>query len=63
LLLAMKLQAGRGRRDATDIDLLLDECEIESFDDAKALFDKYYPTESIAPRALHQLHDRFDQTV
>src|SRR5580693_8319087 len=26
LLLAMKLQAGRGRRDATDIDLLLDEC-------------------------------------
>jgi hypothetical protein len=63
LLLAMKLQAGRGRRDATDIDLLLEECEIESFDDAGALFDKYYPTESMAPRALRQLHERFDHTA
>jgi hypothetical protein len=63
LLLAMKLQAGRGQRDATDIDLLLEACEIESFEDAVTLFDKYFPTESIAPRALRQLHDRFDQTV
>ncbi|MFY9782955.1 MAG: hypothetical protein WAK12_05425 [Acidimicrobiales bacterium] len=34
LLLAMKLLAGRGQRDTMDIDLLLGEFEIESFDDA-----------------------------
>jgi hypothetical protein len=59
LLLAMKLQAGRGRRDAEDIDLLLSACQIESFDAAVAVFDRYYPTEAMAPRALLQLQDRF----
>ena len=62
LLLAMKLLAGRGRRDAMDIDLLLEECRIGSFDDALAVFDKYYPTERIAPRSPRQLHERFDRT-
>lgn len=57
LLLAMKLLAGRGLRDLTDIDLLLAACGITSLDGAMAAFNKYYPTESIAPRALHQLHD------
>ena len=61
LLLAMKLLAGRGQRDATDIDLLLGTCGITSFNEAMAVFDKYYPTETIAPRALRQLQDRFDQ--
>ena len=63
LLLAMKLQAGRGRRDAADIDLLLEECGIDSFDSAEAIFDKYYPSESMAPRAMRQLHERFDRTA
>jgi len=62
LLLAMKLLAGRGRRDAMDIALLLEECRIGSFDDAVAVFDKYYPTERIAPKALSQLHERFGRT-
>jgi hypothetical protein len=62
LLLAMKLLAGRGLRDLTDIDLLLEACAITSLDEATALFDKYYPTESIAPRALRQLQDRFSQS-
>ena len=62
LLLAMKLLAGRGQRDAMDIDLLLEECRIGSLADAVAVFDKYYPTERIAPRALSQLHERFDRT-
>jgi hypothetical protein len=60
LLLAMKLQAGRGRRDAMDIDLLLDACGIESLREASAIFDKYYPTENMAPRAIQQLRDRFE---
>ena len=62
LLLAMKLLAGRGQRDAMDIDLLLEECRIGSLSDAVAVFDKYYPTERIAPRALSQLHERFERT-
>jgi hypothetical protein len=63
ILLAMKLQAGRGRRDATDIDLLLDACGIASLTDAMAVFDKYYPTETMAPKALQQLRERFEKDV
>lgn len=63
LLLAMKLQAGRGRRDAMDIDLLLDACGIESLRSAVAIFDRYYPTETMAPRALQQLRERFEVDI
>ncbi len=61
LLLAMKLLAGRGQRDAWDIDLLLDACAVTSLDDAVALFERYYPTETMAPRALRQLRERFGE--
>lgn len=59
LLLAMKLLAGRGRRDAVDIDLLLEACDVADLAEAERLFDRYYPTESIAPRARRQLLERF----
>ncbi len=59
LLLAMKLRAGRGRRDTDDIDRLLDACGIASVDDAVALFDCYYPHDAIATPAILQLEDRF----
>ena len=59
LLLAMKLLAGRGLRDAWDIDLLLYACAIKSLDAAVALFEKYYPTETMAPGSLRQLRERF----
>lgn len=59
LLLAMKLLAGRGRRDADDIDRLLDACGIKSVQAAKEIFDRYYPTESIALAAVRQLQARF----
>jgi hypothetical protein len=59
LLLAMKLLAGRGRRDAGDIDRLLDACEIRSRETAAELFDRYYPAEVIAPAAERQLRSRF----
>ena len=61
LLLAMTLLSGRGQRDILDIDLLLQECRIESLDDAAAVFDKYYPAETVAPRALRHLQKRFDR--
>ncbi len=59
LLLAMKLHAGRGRRDAGDIALLLDACGIGTMEAALAVFDKYFPTDVVAPKALRQLQDRF----
>jgi hypothetical protein len=59
LLLAMKLRAGRGRRDAEDIDRLLDACGIASVADAVELFDCYYPQDEIATPAILQLEERF----
>ncbi len=59
LLLAMKLYAGRGRRDAADIDRLLEACGVESLAEADELFDRYYPSEAIAENALQQLQSRF----
>jgi hypothetical protein len=60
LLLAMKLLAGRGRRDSADIDRLLDKCEIATIQAATKLFDRYYPMEVIAKPAMLQLQARFD---
>jgi hypothetical protein len=59
LLLAMKLQAGRGRRDAEDIELLLAAIGVTSLKEASAIFDRYYPTETMAPKAMQQLIDHF----
>lgn len=59
LLLAMKLLAGRGRRDADHIDLLLDACGITSAPEVVALFDRFYPTEEMAPAAARQVRGRF----
>lgn len=59
LLLAMKLRAGRGRRDSGDIDLLLDACAVTGRAQAEAIFDRYYPQEIIAAGAERQLDVRF----
>ncbi len=59
LLLAMKLLAGRGRRDAGDIDRLLEACGITTLADAQETFSRYYPSEVIAHPALRQLQARF----
>jgi len=59
LLLAMKLLAGRGRRDAADIDLLCDACNVTSTTAAHAIFDRYYPHDEMAARARTQLERRF----
>lgn len=62
LLLAMKLRAGRGRRDAEDIDRLLDACGIASMTDAVELFYRYYPHDEIATPAILQLEERFSSS-
>lgn len=60
LLLAMKLYAGRGLRDATDIDKLLDACGITSLTAAAEVFDRYYPTDVMSKKAMRQLQERFE---
>jgi hypothetical protein len=62
LLLAMKLRAGRGRRDAEDIDRLLDACVIASVAAAVELFNSYYPQDEIAAPAKLQLEERFSSS-
>lgn len=59
LLLAMKLLAGRGKRDFEDIEQLLTLCNINSVVQAERLFDSYYPTEIIATLVRAQLEQRF----
>jgi hypothetical protein len=49
LLPAMKLLAGRGRRDGADIDLLCDACGVTSITEAEVTFDRYYPRDEIVP--------------
>jgi len=60
LLLAMKLLAGRGRRDATDIDLLLKASGVTSLESAVEIFDRYYPAEVMSKKAMAQLKERFE---
>lgn len=62
LLLAMKLRAARGRRDAGDIDLLLDECEVHTVAEARGIFERYYPEEELSDRALRQLEARLSRS-
>ena len=59
LLLAMKLLAGRGRRDGADIDALLDACGVTSTVEAEEIFDRYYPHEEMTDNARRRLDARF----
>ena len=62
LLLAMKLLAGRGTRDREDIERLLNACSVTSVANAEAIFDQYYPTEQMNPRARDLLVTWFEGT-
>lgn len=60
MLLAMKLNSARGARDRPDIDRLLDLCRVTTVQQAEAIFDEYYPGESMKGRAYDQLRTKFD---
>lgn len=60
MLLAMKIHAGRGRRDIDDIDLLLNVCGIESAGQAIEIFETYYSREVVNERVELHLQHRFD---
>ena len=59
LLLAMKLRAGRGRRDIDDVDVLLDARGITTVEEAVALFEAHYSAEVMPERSMLHLRQRF----
>lgn len=58
VLVAMKLRAGRGIRDFSDLDLLLDRL---GWDRAltEACFERFYPHDVLKPAAVRYLNARF----
>lgn len=52
LLLAMKLLASRGIRDAEDIAVLLGASGVTTLEEAKDIFDRYYPDDEIKPQGV-----------
>lgn len=55
LLLAMKLAADRGRRDADDITALLDICGITSVDQAQDLYETYHSQAVLSAGAVARI--------
>jgi hypothetical protein len=55
LMLAMKLHAGRGRRDGDDVTALVNALGISTVADARAVFDCYYPHEELKPASARWL--------
>ena len=52
VLLAMKLLAGRGRRDLLDLGPLIAECEIVTMSAAIELFESFYPHDEMSGKSL-----------
>jgi hypothetical protein len=61
VLLAMKLNAARGRRDAGDISQLLGLCGIHSIAEAEELFEGFYPNEALTFVAIATVRDWLDR--
>jgi hypothetical protein len=61
LLLAMKLRAGRGRRDIADVDTLLDACRVSSVGEAVGIFEAQYGAEMLPDRSRLHLEARFGE--
>ena len=51
-LLAMKLRANRPGRDTRDIRLLMALCGLTALDDIEALYEDFYPGDSLSDRAI-----------
>ena len=50
-MLAMKLRANRPGRDTRDIRLLLALCDIDTIEQAEALYEAFYPSDLLTERA------------
>ena len=55
MLLAMKLKANRGRRDAEDIERLLTICRIRNVEQAQQLYEKYHPQELLSETVIARI--------
>ncbi len=55
MLLAMKLKANRGRRDADDINRLLAICHIKSVDQAQQVYERYHAQETLSASAVARI--------
>ena len=59
MLFAMKLLAGRPNRDLDDLDVLADILSLTSEEEARAVFDRFYPHDDVARHANAWLKRRF----
>jgi hypothetical protein len=48
-LLALKLNADRGRRDRPDIEALIPICKLSTIEEIDVLFESYFPQEVLKP--------------
>ncbi len=55
MLLAMKLLANRGRRDTTDIEFLLDRCQIKSLEQAQEIYERFHAQDVITDAAAARI--------
>lgn len=59
VLFAMKLHAARGRRDLPDLEVLASEAGVTSAEAAIAIFESYYPHDTLKPTAHAWLSRHF----
>lgn len=55
LLLAMKLRANRGLRDASDIEVLLSACKISNINEVETLYEHYFSQEVLGADAQRRV--------
>jgi len=55
MLLAMKLYANRGRRDADDIDYLLGVCGVTTVQDAQEIYERYHAQDVLTDAAVARI--------
>ena len=62
LLLAMKLHANRGRRDAEDIDYLLGACDVTSVEQAEQIYEHYFSQCVLSETAIMRIETWLAET-
>lgn len=55
MLLAMKLEANRGRRDADDIDYLLGVCGVTTVRDAQGIYERQHAQDLLTDAAVTRI--------
>lgn len=61
MLLAMKLYANRGRRDADDIDYLLGVCGVTTVEEAQEIYERYHAQDVLTDAAVTRIEHWLDR--